>query len=142
MSLNRDIAEAPSSFRQSEPGQAPVALVMKQIKETRAEPPFGVDVGLDAGQDLARVALDVRRCSRQCVGPCPRGWRAGCLSLGLLAAAGEFGSERGLLVEDSVAVASAGNQPCVMQDGQMLGDGTGSKFVPPCQGVGGGWFGE
>ena len=56
--------------------------------------------------------------------------------------AGEFGAERGLLVEDGVAVAPAGDQPCLMQDGQVLGDGAGGKFVPPCQGVGGRWFGE
>jgi ABC-type branched-subunit amino acid transport system ATPase component len=60
----------------------------------------------------------------------------------LLAAVGEVGSEGGLLVEDAVAVAFAGDQLCVMEDGQVFGDGAGRKLVPPGQGVGGGWFGE
>jgi hypothetical protein len=55
---------------------------------------------------------------------------------------GEFRSEWGLLVEDGVAVAPAGDQVCVMEDGQVFGHGAGGKFVPPGQGVGGGRFGE
>src|SRR5262250_3943059 len=69
-----------------------------------------------AGQDLAHTGLVVRRCSRK--GSALLAGVAGKLSsTGLLAAVGEFGSERGLLIEDGVPVAFAGDQPCVMKDG-------------------------
>jgi len=66
----------------------------------------------------------------------------GLSSPGLLAAVGEFGAEWGLPVEDGVAVAPAGDQLCVMEDGEVFGHGAGGKFVPPGQRVGGGWFGK
>jgi len=78
----------------------------------------------------------------QGTGPASPPWLRAVPALGLLPAGGEFGSERGLLVEDGVAVAPAGDQPRVMEDGQVFGDGAGGKLVPPCQGVGGCWFGE
>src|SRR5262249_46269865 len=59
-----------------------------------------------------------------------------------LLAVGQQGSQWRLLVEDGVAVAPTGDQPRLVQGGQLLGDGAGGELVPPGQGVGGGWFGE
>jgi hypothetical protein len=60
----------------------------------------------------------------------------------LVPAVGQFRAERGLLVKDGVPVAPAGDQPGVVQRGQVLGHGARGAAVAAGQGVRGGRFGE